>query len=96
VHGWDSGVAGFYIVTRENIQEWDNKNTMSKKKIEAIIDAELEDYTKWANGYVYCFLLYGKDGEVVDSCGGFYDINDIKDALPDEWKDEDLSDYLKY
>lgn len=91
-HGWDSGVAGFYIVTKESAE----KVGTPRKLFDKCIDNELETYTQWANGEVYCYTLYDEGGDVADSCGGFYDINDIKEYLPDEWKDEDLSDYLKY
>jgi hypothetical protein len=60
-----------------------------------VIKSELETYTKWANGEVYGFTLYDDKGELEDSCYGFYDIDDIKEHLPAEWKDEDLTAYIK-
>jgi len=44
---------------------------------------------------VYRFTLYDEDGGVEDSCCGFYDIEDIRGYLPEEWKNEDLTKYLK-
>jgi hypothetical protein len=101
-HGWDEGVVGFYIITDKTWSENVDKNDTWKgdkehmDHAERCIDAELETYTQWANGEVYGFILYNKDGEHEDSCWGFYSLDDIKDHLPEEWKDEDLSDYLKY
>lgn len=55
---------------------------------------EIEIYNKWCNGEIYRYELYDKNGEQIDSCGGFYDINDIKEYLPKEWKKENLTDYI--
>lgn len=93
--GFDYSNCGFYIVTEAQRKEWDTKKP-SISKMEGIIDAELDTYTKYVNGEVYGFLLYGDDGEVEDSCWGFYDIEDIREHLGDEWKGEDLMDYIKY
>lgn len=90
--GFDSSNCGFYIVTKQTA---DILGT-PKKLFEKVIDGELETYTKWCNGEVYGYTLAPADGEddEEDSCWGFYDIEDIRDALPDEWKDEDLTQYL--
>lgn len=88
--GFDYSNCGFYFVTAEGISGaiWDTE------KIEKAIDAELETYTQWCNGEVYSFVLYAEDGSVEDSCGGFYDIDDIMDALPEDFKGETLSEYV--
>jgi len=90
--GFDYSNNGFYIVTKKSL----NGEKHTTKKLEAIIDGELETYTKWANGEVYGFFLYDQDGEEIDACGGFYDIDDIKEHLPEEWANENLSSYIKY
>jgi hypothetical protein len=69
--------------------------TMTAETIAEAIDAELVEYTKWVNGDVYAFTLYDENGEQVDSCGGFFDIEDIREHLPEDWKDEPLMPYLK-
>ena len=89
-HGFDSGVSGFYIITEEMLEEVGTP----KDKWEEVIKRELEAYTSYANGEVYRFTRYDKDGMVVGSCSGFYDIDDIQEYLPEDWKDEDLSEYL--
>jgi hypothetical protein len=90
--GFDYSNSGFYIVTAESIAG----ETHTKESIEKCIDAELETYTAWCNGEVYSFILYGDDGEMIENCGGFYDIEDIREYLPEEWKNENLSDYLTH
>lgn len=91
-HGFDYSNNGFYIVTDKTQKELGTK----KKDFEKVIIQELEEYNKWLNGECYQFCLYNEQGEVEDSCGGFYDIEEIREYLPDEWKNEDLTEYLKY
>ena len=91
VHGFDSSNNSFYIVTKESA----DLIGAEAKDFEKIIKAEIETYNKWINGEVYVFTLYDDKGEVEESCGGFYAIEDIREYLPKEWADEDLSDYIK-
>lgn len=87
--GFDYSNCGFYIVTAAGI----SGKAWTSEEIAKQIDRELEEYTAWANGEVYRFTLYDENGEEVDSCGGFYDIEDIREHLPEEWKDERLEEY---
>jgi hypothetical protein len=90
-HGFDYSNNGFYIITDKTQKEIGTK----RKDFEKVITEELEAYTSWANGEIYCFMLYDDDGELADSCGGFYEIEDIREYLPKEWKKENLIDYIK-
>lgn len=90
-HGWDYSNCGFYIVTDKTTKELEAK----AEDFEKIIKQELDVYNKYANGEVYGYILYGEDGDIDDSCWGFYDIKDIKDHLPAEFDNEDLSEYLQ-
>ena len=54
----------------------------------------MNNYNRFINGEMLMFTLYDNDGEVEDSCSGFYNIEDIKEHLPEEWSKEDLSEYL--
>lgn len=89
-HGFDYSNNGFYIVTEESAKELGTP----KSSFEKVIKEELAMYTSYANGEVYYFTLYNDKGEVEDSCGGFYSIDEIKDHLSSEWEDEDLNDYI--
>lgn len=89
--GFDYSNNGFYIITDKSQKE----TGTPKDKFEAVIKDELNTYNKYANGEVLQFCLYDDKGEVADSCGGFYDIEDIREYLPKEWSKEDLSEYIK-
>ena len=91
VHGFDSSNNGFYIVTKESAAPIGAE----VKDFEKIIRAEIETYNKWVSGEIYGFTLYDDKGEVEESCGGFYAIEEIREHLPKEWADEDLSGYIK-
>ena len=90
--GFDNSNNGFYIITKETQKEAGVK----KKDFKKAINEELKVYNKYANGEVYEFVLYDKNGEHEDSSSGFYDIEDIRDHLPKSWKKEDLNKYMNY
>lgn len=72
---WDSGQVGYAIITKETIRkEYGAKRVSRKiiKKAEAILQGEVETYDKDLTGDVYGFSCYDENGEVSDSCGGFY------------------------
>lgn len=89
--GFDVSNCVFYIVTDRS----QDRLGTEARYFENVIDGELETYTAWANGEVYDFVLYDENGEVTDSCGGFYSIEDIREHLPEEWAEEDLTAYQK-
>lgn len=91
VNNWDYSNNGFYIVTAKKAKEIGAK----AKDYQKIIKNELEVFNKWINGECYQFCLYNEQGEVEDSCGGFYSVEDIREYLPKDWKKEDLTEYIK-
>lgn len=79
---WDSGCCGIACINInkyiKEFGEWDENVAMG------IINAELETYTKYLNGEVYGYVIE-KNGEIEDSCFGFYDtdaaLENGKDSL---------------
>ena len=92
--GFDYSNCGFYIVTNKTIKEY-GLRTNKADKFNPIIDSELDDYTAWANGEVYGFILRDAKGEVIDECGGYNDLEGLQMDLPKEWHKENILDYLK-
>lgn len=94
-HGFDYSNCGFYFVLNDEFTNRRLKELGIKAKdAEKEIANELDRYSQYANGEVYSFILYDENGEIEDSCGGFYDIEEIKEYLPGEWKYEDLEEYF--
>jgi hypothetical protein len=89
-HGFDYSNNGFYIVTKKSQKETGSAKRFFRK----IIEEEIAEYNKYANGEVYYFNYLDREGTVIDSVGGIYDIDDIKTYLPKSWSKEDMSDYL--
>lgn len=90
VHGFDYSCNSFYIVTDRTQKIFGTP----KKLFEKVIKNELETYNSYINGEVYGYILYDENGEKIDSCYGFYYIEDIKENLPEEWEDENMEDYF--
>jgi len=89
-HNFDYSNNGFYIVTDKTQKELGT----AKKDFEQTIKNELETYNSYFNGEVYYFTLYDRKGEMIESCGGYYKIDQIRAELPKEWENADLDEYL--
>lgn len=87
--GWDYGVTGFYLV-------YENEETkeMDEEKIKNIIDSEMEEFTKYANGEYLCFYLFDEQGTFEDLLHNIPDLESLRDHLPKEFENEDLTDYI--
>ncbi len=95
-HGWDYSNCGFYFITVETFTSiFPDKCNPDETELLKIVESEIDTYNKYLNGDVYCFTLFNDEGEKVDSCTGFYSLEDMKDYLPEEWENEDLEEYLK-
>lgn len=90
--GWDYANIGFVFVTEDSLEEIG----CSKEDIEKIVEAEIETFSQWTNGEVYYFTLYDDEGNEEYSLGGLYSLEEIKEYLPGEWQEEDLTKYINY
>jgi len=71
---WDSGRVGFILCTRETIiSEWGKKiaSKSAREKARRYMAAEVESYSMWANGEVYCFSVHDGDEEL-ECASGFF------------------------
>ncbi len=71
---WDSGQLGYILVDRDKtLAEFGVKKLAEelKQKIHDVIKGEVETYNQYLSGDVYGYTVE-KDGEVLDSCYGFY------------------------
>ena len=91
VQGFDHSNNGFYIITKSSQKAMGTP----KASFEEVIKGELKVYNSYVNSAVYRYTLHDEQGGHEESCGGFYDIEDIKEYLPEEWKDEDLTKYIQ-
>lgn len=94
---WDSGQIGWVYITNKTIDvcgttiKNDETFAQYKERLGEYLDAEVEVYDQYVRGDVYLFILTGENGEVIDSCGGFYGDdwknNGLLDNAGDEWID---------
>lgn len=92
---WDSGTVGFAVVTKAAIRKEYGVKRITKallEKADKILEGEVETLNQWISGEIYSFTLEDKEGNHIDSCGGFYGsdlkTNGMLDHLPDEVKKE--------
>lgn len=83
---WDGGQLGFIFATKEAMRNWWCVKRVTKAIQEQTIKAltqEVEAYDKYVSGSIYYYSLTDARGELIDSCGGWYDTEDIKSELED-------------
>jgi len=76
--GWDWGQVGFVFVSRANALKEYGKKRISKRireQAEKVLPAEVETYGEYLGGAVYGYIVKDADGEVLDSCWGFFGLD---------------------
>jgi len=71
---WDSGCFGFIYITRRearNIFGWARITEERRQQVLQHLKSEVKEYSAWANGEVYGFVVEDSEGDEVDSCWGF-------------------------
>ena len=81
---WDSGKYGYIYMTKEEVREEYGVKRISKKTRELVLDrlrAEIQELDYYVSGRVYGFRITDKDGEIIDSCWGFYGENFLENGM---------------
>ena len=89
--GWDWGQLGIIYCTEEAAKKWFGY-LPDKNILKAQLNSEVECYNDYLNGSWYEFYIEGRNGEIEDSCGGFFqngDFNDLINSMK-EYVDTDL------
>ena len=72
---WDSGQVGFAYMTEKDILDNFMEKRLTRdleKRAEDLIRGEVEEYSSYLEGDVWCYDIKDEYGNVVDSCCGFY------------------------
>jgi hypothetical protein len=72
---WDSGMSGIIAISKDKIRKAFNVKRITKDimaSVKSCLKGEVETYSQYLNGEVYCYLIKDDSGDIVDSCGGFY------------------------
>lgn len=87
---WDSGQVGWiYISVADAKKEWPELKDWKRLKARAYktLRGEIETYDAYLRGEVYGYTITNpKDGELIDSCCGFYDYDDCRQCAISEAK----------
>lgn len=91
--GWDSGTCGFILDTPDIIRERYGDadlgyiQDLTDDMLVSAMTAEIAEYSSWAEGDCYGYVIEDVNGETVDSCWGFigyeYAKREALDACPD-------------
>ncbi|AWY09353.1 hypothetical protein vBRpoSV10_231 [Ruegeria phage vB_RpoS-V10] len=86
---WDSGQAGVIFVTLEDVRKEYGVKRVTKAiraKALAVLQAEVKAYSAYAAGEYYGFRVLDSEGEEVDSCWGFDDLEYCKETAKESCK----------
>jgi hypothetical protein len=81
--GWDTSFVGYIYITKEDIRRNWNIKRITREKLEQakrILMSEVEVYSAYLSGDVYGYTIISPDGEELDSCWGFYNVDDTNYA----------------
>lgn len=81
---WDGGYVGFIYATKADILKWWMKKKLTKSLLEKAkksLEGEVETYSQYLEGDVYFYNVEDENGEVLESCGGFYGIESAKEEM---------------
>ena len=83
---WDSGQIGWYVVEKTEVRRQYNVKRISPKLREKVLgwmQGEIETYSRYVNGDVYGYKIEDNEGNLLDSCWGFYSVEDILAEYPE-------------
>lgn len=76
--GWDWGGVGWIYVTMEQARkEWTGTDDEIRAQAEKCLIAEVEVYDDYLQGQVFGYEIEDEDGNHLDSCWGFYGLDDM-------------------
>ncbi len=83
---WDSGQVGYIYVSKEKVREEYGIKRVTDKwkdKILSYLDNEVKEFDQYITGDVYAFEVLDEDGDVLDSCCGFFGSDFEKNGMAD-------------
>lgn len=75
-YNWDGGQLGYIVALPSEIKKHygceDASDPEIQKQVIAALTAEVAHYNAYLNGSVFSYYIYDDNGDLVDSCGGYY------------------------
>jgi hypothetical protein len=85
-NGWDSGQVGFIYVTADELRAEYGVKRITKNvlaRAESVLRAEVDTYDMYLRGDVYRVSIETEHGKDVESCGGIYGTEGVKEYIKD-------------
>jgi len=77
---WDSGLPGVIYLTQEKLLEEYGEDTAENRRTATnYLIGEVETYDQYLTGDVYGYVLKDENGEILDSCWGFYGSESVEE-----------------
>ena len=87
----DSGFfVGFIYASYEDIKKEYRCKYITKSiisKVKEVLKSEVKAYDQWVNYPAYCVTIYDKNAEFVDSCCGYYDVEQARSDFGISYRD---------
>lgn len=86
--GWDWGLVGFIDCTLDEARRefGDLPEGKLRRQAKARLVAEVQLYDHYLRGDAFGYCLETEDGEVIDSCGGLYTAEELREVVPEEYR----------
>lgn len=84
---WDSSKVGYIYVSKERVRSefgWKVISPKRRKEIENYLRNEIKTFDQYLTGDVYFFSVEDENGEIVDSCNGFFGTDWENNGMKDE------------
>jgi len=96
---WDWGQVGFIFVTKQKVREELGCKYVTKKArawAKTHLEGEVKTYAMYLEGDVLCWKTLDPEGEIIESCGGYYGYfesredlrRDAKASINSYWDDQ--------
>jgi hypothetical protein len=76
---WDSGQFGVIYTTVDKLANLGLADK-SVEEVKQMLADEVKFFSAYLNGDCYCYEVEDENGEVIDSCCGFYNFNECQQA----------------
>jgi hypothetical protein len=70
-------VGHIFVEKKKVLKEYGKWTKQNRDKVIKVLESEVETYDRYLSGSVYGYLVKDADGEIQDSCWGFYGMDEV-------------------
>lgn len=87
---WDSGMSGFVYTTKDRARKLMGDDADNQEKVVEALRGEVELFDAYLTGFVFGYVVERADGELLDSCWGWYGLEDADGNCLEAMRDSAL------